>query len=249
MSKPSRPKLMLQAFAPILLMLAGPAIAGSAPAAAAAEADPRIDIAKKLGAKPEDLRPSPVPGIYEFTQGAEIGYVTSDGRYFFGGDLFEIESRRNLSDAHRNDARMRLIAAVPESEMIVFAPQATKYTVTVFTDIDCGYCRKLHSEIRQLNDLGVRVRYMFYPRSGPGSASWHEAEAVWCSKDRNAALTRAKKGEEVKAKNCSTPVKRQYELGEELGIRGTPGIFTQNGTYLAGYLPPAKLVEAIKKNP
>ncbi|HEU4530559.1 MAG TPA: DsbC family protein [Steroidobacteraceae bacterium] len=242
-------KVVLKALAPVLLLLAGlcgPAFAGNAPAA---PADPRVDIAKKLGAKPEDLRPSPVPGIYEFTQGAEIGYVTSDGRYFFGGDLFEIESRRNLSDVHRNDARVRLIAAVPESEMIVFSPQATRYTVTVFTDIDCGYCRKLHSEIKQLNDLGVRVRYMFYPRSGPGSPSWHEAEAVWCSKDRNDALTRAKKGEEVKAKNCSTPVKRQYELGEELGIRGTPGIFTQNGTYLAGYLPPAKLVDAIKKSP
>lgn len=222
----------------------------AAPAAAApvAGGDPRIDIAKKLGAKPEEIRPSQIPGIYEFAQGMDIGYVTSDGRYFFGGDLYDVESRRNLTDEVRGDARRKLIASVPESEMIIFSPASTKYTVTVFTDIDCGYCRKLHSQIREYNSLGVRVRYMFYPRNGPGTESWKAAEAVWCAKNRNDALTRAKKGESIEAAHCgATPVARQYKLGEDLGIRGTPGIFTDDGTYFAGYLPPAKLLQAIKE--
>jgi len=234
-----------------LLALAGLgtlAHAGSAPQPAA---DPRVEIARKLGAKPEDIRPSQIEGIYEYSQGTDIGYVTADGRYFFGGDLFEIDSRRNLTDARRSEARQRLIAAVPESEMIVFSPVTPKYTITVFTDIDCGYCRKLHSQIHELNNMGVRVRYMFYPRNGPGTAGWKAAESVWCSKNRNEALTRAKKGELIQSQGCgATPVMRQYKLGEELGMHGTPGIFTANGTYITGYLPPAKLLQELKaENP
>jgi thiol:disulfide interchange protein DsbC len=226
--------------------------AATAPVVAAqpaAAADPRIEIAKRLGAKPEDIRPSQIPGIYEFAQGMDIGYVTSDGKYFFGGDLYDVESRRNLTDERRGESRRKLIASVPESEMIIFSPAATKYTVTVFTDIDCGYCRKLHSQIREYNNLGVRVRYMFYPRNGPGTESWKTAEAVWCAKNRNDALTRAKKGEQIEAAHCgATPVARQFKLGEDLGIRGTPGIFTNDGAYFAGYLPPAKLVQALKES-
>lgn len=212
-------------------------------------ADARAEVAKKIGAKPEELRPSPVTGIYEYAQGTDIGYVTDDGRYFFGGDLYEVEKRVNLTDARRSVVRQKLLDAVPESEMIVFAPAATKYTITVFTDVDCGYCRKLHGEIRELNNLGVRVRYMFYPRSGPGTESWKTAEAVWCSKNRNDALTRAKKGETLEVKSCgATPVMRQYQLGEELGVHGTPGIFTAKGSYISGYAPPAQLLAQIKAN-
>jgi len=135
---------------------------------------------------------------------------------------------------------------VPESEMIVFSPATPKYTITVFTDIDCGYCRKLHSQIGELNNMGVRVRYMFYPRNGPGTAGWKAAESVWCSKNRNDALTRAKKGELIQSEKCgATPVARQYKLGEELGMHGTPGIFTAKGTYITGYLPPAKLLQEL----
>jgi len=228
----------------LLSSVASTAFAGPAPLP---PADLRADIAKKLGVKADDIRPSPVEGIFEFVQGAEVGYVTSDGKYFFGGDLFEIDSRKNVTDERRSVAREKLLAGAPESEMIVFSPAAPKHTITVFTDIDCGYCRKLHSEIKELNNLGVRVRYMFYPRSGPGTDSWKAAESVWCSKNRNEALTQAKKGQAVQAKTCGpTPVARQYQLGEELGIRGTPGIFMKNGAYVAGYLPPAKLLEAIK---
>lgn len=237
---------MFKVIALSALLAAGlvPAFAGDAPQPAA---DTRAEVAKKIGARPEEIRNSPVAGLYEYAQGTDIGYVTSDGRYFFGGDLYEVETRRNLTDVRRSEVRRVMLDAVPESEMIVFAPAATKYTITVFTDIDCGYCRKLHSQIRELNNLGIRVRYMFYPRSGPGTESWKAAESVWCSKNRNDALTRAKKGENVEAKACgATPVMRQYTLGQELGVQGTPGIFTSKGGYISGYAPPATLLEQIK---
>jgi thiol:disulfide interchange protein DsbC len=131
--------------------------------------------------------------------------------------------------------------------MIVFGPAAAKHSITVFTDVECGYCRKLHNDIEQLTKLGVRVRYAAYPRSGPGTDDWRKMEAVWCAKDRKAAITQAKQGQNVKSEKCATPVASQFELGEQLGVRGTPAIFTTQGDYIGGYLPPAQMLEELDK--
>jgi len=225
-----------------------PAAAGTA--AGEDAKDPRTLLLKRLppGSKLEELHASPIPGIYEFQQGAEISYLTADGRYFIDGNVYDMDTRQNLSEARRAQARAALIAAVPESQMIVFSPDNPRYTITVFTDVDCAYCRKLHSEIAQINKLGVRVRYMFYPRSGPGTESWRKAEAVWCSVNRNEALTRAKGGAALDlSKPCPVnPVNREYTLGQEIGVRGTPAIVTESGDYISGYLPPQDLVNQIK---
>jgi thiol:disulfide interchange protein DsbC len=141
-----------------------------------------------------------------------------------------------------------LINAVPESQMLIFGPKNPQYTITVFTDIDCPYCRKLHSEMAELNRLGVRVRYMFFPRTGPNTESWKKAEVVWCSADRNEALTRAKAGAVLDMKKTcdATPVAREYALGQSIGVRGTPAILTESGDYISGYMPPRELVQQIK---
>jgi thiol:disulfide interchange protein DsbC len=225
---------------------------GAAAAAAAAAADPRVALLKLLpaGSKLEDLRPSPIPGIYEFMQGAEISYLTADGKYFIDGNLYDMKSRDNLTEALRTHARVALINSVPESEMLIFSPPNPKYTVTVFTDVDCAYCRKLHSQIAEINRLGIRVRYMFFPRTGPGTESWKKAEVVWCSANRNEALTRAKAGATLDMnKVCApTPVKREYELGENIGVRGTPAIITESGDYINGYLEPRELLDQLKES-
>jgi thiol:disulfide interchange protein DsbC len=219
--------------------------------AAPAKADPRAEIASKIpGARPDELRPSPIQGIYELTRGTEIAYVTSDGKYAISGDLYDIAANDNLTEQHRRDTRAKLIAAVPENEMVIFGPKDPKYTVTVFTDMDCGYCRKLHSQIAEYNRLGVRVRYLFYPRTGPNTASWTKAEEVWCSQNRNDALTRAKLGEQLKAKPCAgNPVARHYALGRDFDLQGTPAIVMADGEMLPGYVPPEALVQHLKKVP
>lgn len=225
-----------------------PATAAAAPAGAAA-GDARVALLKLLppGSKLDDLRPSPIPGIYEYTQGAEVSYLTADGKYFLDGNLYDMGTRENLTEELRTHARRELINAVPESQMVIFSPKNPQYTVTVFTDVDCGYCRKLHSEIAELNRLGVRVRYMFYPRTGPNTESWRKAEAVWCSANRNDALTQAKLGANLdETKHCETPVAREYALGQSIGVRGTPAILTERGDYLAGYMPPRELVQQLK---
>jgi thiol:disulfide interchange protein DsbC len=213
--------------------------------------DPRVALLKLLpaGSKLEDLKPSPIPGIYEFSQDADVSYLTADGKYFLDGNLYDMKSRENLTEVLRTRARVSMIAAVPESEMLIFSPPNPKYTITVFTDVDCQYCRKLHSEMAELNHLGVRVRYMFFPRTGPNTESWRKAEVVWCSANRNDALTRAKLGAALDMnKTCGpTPVAREYALGESIGVRGTPAIVTESGDYISGYMAPKELVAQLKE--
>ncbi len=208
--------------------------------------DVRAKIAERLDLKPEDIRPSPVPGLFEVVSGSDVGYVSADGRFYVDGDVFDMETRANLTEERRKVGRAALLKGIRDEDTIVFAPKGYKYTVSVFTDVDCGYCRKLHAEITELNRLGIKVRYLMYPRNGPGSEAWTKAEAVWCSANRNDALTRAKRGEVVTAKACDAPVARQFELGRELGIRGTPGIITERGDYVAGYMPAQRLAEHLK---
>ena len=250
-SAPQRAQIAPPAQSPQLPQAAQPNPAATPQSSPADEAkDPRVELLKRLpaGSKIEDLRNSPIPGIYEFKQGAEISYLTGDGKFFIDGNIYDMATRENLTEGLRAGARRAMISEIPETQMLIFAPKNPQYTITVFTDVDCAYCRKLHSEMAQLNQLGVRVRYLFYPRSGPGTESWHKAEAVWCSADRNDALTRAKAGGALDmTKSCGvTPVAREYALGQSIGVRGTPAILTENGHYISGYMAPHDLVQEIK---
>ncbi len=219
------------------------ALAGAVKAAPqAAQPDARAEIAKRLEIKVEDVRPSPIAGLYEVSSGAEVGYVSADGRFYLDGDVFDMGSKENLTEDRRKQGRLAMLAGVSDSDAIVFAPKtAARHTVTVFTDVDCVHCRRMHGEMAELNRLGIRVRYLMFPRGGPGSDSWRKAEAVWCSTDRKDALTRAKRGEKLEAGRCDTPIAAQYELGRQLGITGTPGIITDQGEFLAGYATAAYL--------
>jgi thiol:disulfide interchange protein DsbC len=216
-----------------------------------AGADPRADVASRIpGTRAEQLRATPVQGIYELTRGAEIAYVTADGKYAITGDLYDLGANDDLTETHRREVRARLIAAFPQSDMLIFGPKDPKYTVTVFTDVDCGYCRKLHSEIAEYNRLGVQVRYLLYPRTGPNSEAWTKAEQVWCSPNRNEALTRAKLGQQLPVKACpNNPVARSWALGRDFALDGTPAIVLADGELLPGYVPPDVLVKHLQDAP
>jgi len=245
MRLPSLPALSVLLAA---LLSAGSAVIAQtqqAPPKGAKSEDIRAQLAAKLpGAKPEDVRPSAIPGMYEIALGSSIGYISADGKYLISGDLYEIASKNNLTENRRTESRVKLMASLKDSDMIVFSPVTPpKHIITVFTDVDCAYCRKLHSEIGELNKLGIRVRYAAYPRGGPGTESWSKYEAVWCSKDRRDALTHAKMGENVKTAKCATPVAAQYQMGEDMGVRGTPAIYMSSGEYVSGYLPAQQLAQ------
>jgi thiol:disulfide interchange protein DsbC len=224
----------------------------AAPAQAPVPADVRARVVSKLqGAKPEDVGPSPIPGLYEVTMGGLIAYVSGDGKYLVSGNVYDLDTQVNLTASRRNAARAKALAAASEDQMIVFSPANAKMTVTVFTDIDCGFCRRFHNQIADINKAGIRVRYLMFPRSGPGTESWRKAEAVWCAADRREALTRAKRGEEVKSKACKKAeeaIQTQYSMGEDMGVEGTPAIFTQTGDYVGGFMTPDQLVKVIQES-
>jgi thiol:disulfide interchange protein DsbC len=196
---------------------------------------------------PDSVAPTPIPGVVEVRRGADIVYMSRDGKYVITGELFQVSNHADLTEEHRRELRRDLIAKLPESQMVVFSPLHPKYTVTVFTDVDCVYCRALHGQIQDYNQLGIKVRYVFFPRTGPNTASWFKAEQVWCSTNRREALTRAKLGEPLSAKVCKgNPVAREYALGEAIGLDGTPGIVAANGAMVGGYLPPKALLAALQ---
>jgi thiol:disulfide interchange protein DsbC len=210
--------------------------------------DIRAQIAKHIpGAKPEDVRPSPVNGLYEVTLGSSVGYASSDGKFLIAGDLFDLDTQTNITKKRRADVRARMLSTLKDDQLIVFSPENPKYTITVFTDVACGYCRKLHSEIGEYTKRGIRVRYAAFPRSGPGTPSWQKAEAVWCSKDRQTAITLAKQGQLIEGPKCATPVGAEYHLAEELGVDGTPAVFTASGEQIGGYVPAAQMLKYLDK--
>ena len=197
--------------------------------------------------KPTSVQPSPVKGLYQVEIGPQVMFVTSDGRYLVDGAIVDLKTRKDITEDARAKARVRAIDTVGEDNMIVFQAPQSKHTVTVFTDIDCGYCRKLHKQIKDYGNEGITVRYMFFPRNGLNSPSYDEAVSVWCSDDRQEALTQAKNGVKLPNKTCPNPVKKEYELGELLGIRGTPAIVLEDGQMIPGYVEPKRLAALLDK--
>ena len=188
----------------------------------------------------ESITDGQIKGFYTLNlTGGTVLHITQDGQYFFTGDLYQVTESDlvNLTETSRNGKRKTLLDAMDESDMLVFAPEHVKRTVTVFTDVDCGYCRKLHNEVPAMNELGIAVRYLAYPRAGIGSPTYNTMVSVWCSDDPNAALTKAKAGETIPEKTCDNPVAKEYQLGGELGVNGTPALVLEDGTLLPGYLP------------
>ena len=222
---------------------------GLAAAGASAQEITKDELAKRLnGIAVDDITDAPIAGLYQVAVGANVAYVTKDGRYIVRGDIFDADTSANVSEETRARARVTMLGSIDPETMIVFKPASgeVKHTVTIFTDIDCGYCRQFHREIDKVTALGIEVHYLFFPRTGPNTESWTKAEQVWCAADHNSALTRAKLGGEIpEAAECATPVADQYELGQRIGVRGTPAVFSEAGELLGGYLPPATLAKVL----
>lgn len=213
------------------------------PAAEARDAilsiNPRVSI--------ESVSDAPLPGFQEVVVSGQVLYVSNDGRYVLQGSLFDAREKRDLSQAGLSKLRQRLLSEVPEDQRIIFAPANPKYTVSVFTDVECGYCRRLHEEIAEYNKRGIAIEYLAYPRMGPGSDDFRLMESVWCASDRKQALTDAKAGRRVDTKACENPVAAHYALGQRVGLTGTPMIIAADGTQMPGYMPPDQLLEALQR--
>tara|TARA_R110000751_G_scaffold172015_1_gene278474 strand:- start:69 stop:791 length:723 start_codon:yes stop_codon:yes gene_type:complete len=187
---------------------------------------------------------TPIDGLYQVQlETGRVLYATADGKYFMQGALIEVNDGQPLNLTKVAEARGvgQVLEKVAAKDMVVFAPEEPKTHVTVFTDVDCGYCRKLHSEVAQLNELGIEVRYMAFPRGGMESPAAQVMQSIWCADDRQEAMTAAKQGQRVEDKTCANPVAQEYQLGQQLGVQGTPAIFLANGVLIPGYQPAEQL--------
>lgn len=196
--------------------------------------------------KIDSIKPSEVKGLFEVVVGANILYVSDDGKYLLQGRLVDIDAREDLTEKKLSGIRKAALEKVGEDNMIIFKAKMPRYKAYVFTDIDCGYCRKLHSEIDQYLAQGITIEYLFFPRAGKGSESYDKAVSVWCSKDRNTSLTEAKKGKTPKVNKCDNPVDEHMQLAADFEARGTPFIVSENGTAFPGYIPAKQLAEALE---
>lgn len=217
-------------------------------AAYAAESDAQLEAVRDRVAEMfdmidrEHINASPIDGWYEIHKGSIVAYISEDGRYLLQGDLVDLDLQVNLSEQSRSNVRRELVASLKDEESILFSPAEAKHSVTVFTDIDCTYCRRLHNEIDEYLDLGIAVRYVLYPRNGRGSRAWSTSEDVWCANDRNDALTAAKLDRQFETSECdASMIGKHYRLGQNVGLSGTPAIVLDDGTLIAGYLPAAAL--------
>lgn len=207
--------------------------------AAVAEVAPRASV--------QNIEPMPIAGLYQVIAQGQVLYMTGDGRYLIQGDAFDIKTRTPLNSVTMNRLRSDAIAKLDPAQMIRFAPANPKYTVTVFTDIDCPYCKAFHANIAEINQLGIAVDYLFWPRSGLNTPSAQKAVDVWCASDRKAALTLAFEGNTPRNAECKSPVAHDFNLGMALGVDGTPSVIADNGVVLGGYVDPQELLRRLQQ--
>lgn len=190
-----------------------------------------------------------IPGLFEVRmEDFEPVYMTEDGRHFIMGTLLEITANgrvTNHTQEKLRQERQQLLSRIPLSDAIVFKPAKPKKVIWVFTDVECGYCRKFHAEVPEYNAAGIEIRYVAYPRGGLESDAFKKMSSIWCHQDRAGALTKVKAGGEIAETNCPNAVAAQYRLGQAMSVQGTPAVFTESGEQIGGYLTPEQMKKAL----
>jgi len=196
----------------------------------------------------ESISAAPIPGFREVIATGQVVYISDDGKYLFQGGLMDVAKRKDMAEAAMAKLRVDILKTLPVADRIVFAPVGKpKHTVVVLTDIECGYCRKFHTDIAEYTKRGIEVEYLAFPRAGLASADYRSMVSVWCAPDRRKALTDAKDGRAVSPRTCGrTPVDMQYRAGQRMGLAGTPMILNANGELMGGYLPPDALLQRLE---
>lgn len=193
----------------------------------------------------DNVSKTPITGLYQVLVGARVIYASEDGRYIIQGEMVDLVKRKNMTEQALNMTRQRELAKIDEKSLIIFPAKNEKHKITIFSDIDCGYCRKLHAQINDYTDAGITVRYLLFPRTGPETESYIKAVSVWCAEDRNQALTDAKLNNKVVNKTCENPVDDHMALGQVFGVAGTPAIIADNGVMIPGFVPAKELIQHV----
>jgi len=195
---------------------------------------------------PDSVQKTPINGLYEVQIGPRVYYFSPDARYLMAANIIDLKSGVNLTKPRLFKARLRALEQIGEGNMIIFSPEKPEFTLTAFTDVDCIYCRKMHSQINEYNKLGIAIRYLFYPRAGIGTGSHKTAVSIWCSEDRKDTFTKAKAGSSIADKSCENPVDDHIKLVRQMELRGTPALILPSGELIESYIPPAELLKLLR---
>ncbi|HHL18776.1 MAG TPA: DsbC family protein [Thiothrix sp.] len=238
----------------ILSMVLGLSLALVGFAQAEDVADANLAVIKKElkkmlgGEEPDSVTKTPFESLYEVVVGTDVVYISADAKYLFYGNLIDRKNQLDLTRQTKeklavkmNGTRKKALASADASKAISYKAKDEKTVLTIFTDIDCPYCAKIHKEVPELNKQGITVNYLMFPRAGVGSSSFKKAVSAWCAEDQKSALTKAKERQAIPDKTCDNPVEAQYKLGQKLGVTGTPALITASGELIPGYVPAAKL--------
>ncbi len=207
----------------------------------------KAELKGKFRSEPTSVKESKLPNIFEVMYGTEVVYFSEDGKYFLAGDMIELETRTNLSDIAKQSIRKKILDE-SDSKPVVFKAEEERHVLTVFTDIDCGYCAKLHREMAEINDKGITIEYLMFPRAGLQSVSYQKAVSMWCADDQQQMMTDAKERREIPNKTCENPISAQYNLGRDLGVTGTPALMTATGKLIPGYMPADRLLATLEQD-
>ncbi|HMA99182.1 MAG TPA: DsbC family protein [Wenzhouxiangella sp.] len=230
-------------------LVSGLVLAGIFTATSALAADPAA-VEERVSALVPDtaevaIAETPIPGIMEVRIDSEILYMSDDGRYLFQGRVIDLETQTDITDAAMASVRQEQLAELDSDDFVTFGDDDAEYEVLVFTDPDCGFCRRLHEKMDEYHAQGIQIHYLAFPRAGEGSQTYNKMVSVWCSDDRQAAMDVAKTGGTPRAATCTNPVLDQYRLGQSLGVTGTPSLVTMDGAIIPGYVPPEQLRERL----
>lgn len=239
---------LTKAIALVVSLVIAPIVSAATATDVSNESALKQRLTETLGVNVAQIQPSPVDGLYQVFTDRGVLYVTQDGSKLFHGNLYDLDQgMKNLTELALAAPRLEMLKPF-EQDMLVYKAKNEKHVVTIFTDVDCGFCRKLHNQMQGYNDLGITIRYLAYPRAGIPSANADEMQAVWCAKDPLKAMTEAKAGGNVKSASCDIDIAKQFQLGQAFGVNGTPAIVLENGVMVPGYQPPADLLRTIESN-
>ncbi len=230
-------------------------LAGISLASTTVQAEPTLDevqqrVSERLpGIAVSSLSKSSVSGLYELVTDGQVYYVDETAEYLVDGSLIRLSDRTNLTDARLGGIHVSMIEEVGEDNMLIYEPQKpSNRSITVFTDISCGFCRRLHAELDTLLEEGVRVRYLLFPRAGIGSQGHKDLESVWCADNPQGAMTVAKAGGNIEPATCDNPIEQHMALAERIGLQGTPLIYTDSGEKIPGYREAGVLASMVNES-
>ena len=176
----------------------------------------------------------------------QILYLTADLKHLLAGNIIDLKTGNNLTEARVKKHRSSVLKNILDADTIIYKPKETSHVITVFTDISCPYCKKLHNEIDKLLENNIEVRYVLFSRNGKNDVAYRDMVSIWCSTNKKELIEKAFNDDFLSSKNCENPLDKNYQLGYELRVNGTPMIFTEDGAVIPGYLPYKRIIEILK---